>query len=61
MPLRSNDRRALRHRRESASKWAFLPFVERGLTNFIRIDVWQRRGLDRSDEGGNWAKPTIST
>jgi len=30
---------------EFSSKWAFLPFIERGLTNFARIDVCNVGGL----------------
>ncbi|HEX5416360.1 MAG TPA: mandelate racemase/muconate lactonizing enzyme family protein, partial [Chloroflexota bacterium] len=30
---------------EFSSKWAFLPFIERGLTNFARVDVCNVGGL----------------
>lgn len=30
---------------EFSSKWAFLPFIERGLTNFARIDICNVGGL----------------
>jgi galactonate dehydratase len=30
---------------EFASKWAFLPYIERGITNFARIDVCNIGGL----------------
>jgi galactonate dehydratase len=33
---------------ESSSKWAFLPFVERGITNFARIDVCNIGGFTES-------------
>ncbi|MBK8023467.1 MAG: mandelate racemase/muconate lactonizing enzyme family protein [Chloroflexi bacterium] len=33
---------------EFASKWAFLPYIERGLTNFARIDVCNVGGLTES-------------
>ena len=33
---------------EFASKWAFVPFVERGLTNYARIDVCNVGGLTES-------------
>ena len=36
---------------EFASKWAFLPFIEQGLTNFIRVDVCNVGGLTEADEG----------
>jgi len=33
---------------EFASKWAFLPYIERGITNFARIDVCNVGGLTES-------------
>ena len=33
---------------EFSSKWAFLPYIERGLTNFVRLDVCNVGGLTES-------------
>jgi galactonate dehydratase len=33
---------------EFASKWAFLPYIERGITQFVRIDVCNVGGLTES-------------
>ncbi len=33
---------------EFASKWQFLPYIERGITNFVRIDVCNVGGLTES-------------
>ena len=41
---------------EFASKWAFLPFVERGLTNFIRVDVCNVGGLTEAMKVASWAE-----
>jgi galactonate dehydratase len=41
---------------EFASKWAFLPFVERGLTNFIRVDVCNVGGLTEAMKVAGWAE-----
>jgi galactonate dehydratase len=41
---------------EFASKWAFLPFVERGLTNFIRVDVCNVGGLTEAAKVAGWAE-----
>jgi len=32
---------------EFASKWAFLPFIEKGLTQFARVDVCNVGGFTR--------------
>ena len=36
---------------EFSSKWQFLPYLERGITNFARLDVCNVGGLTESDEG----------
>jgi galactonate dehydratase len=36
---------------EFASKWQFLPYIERGIHQFNRIDVCNVGGLHRGDEG----------
>lgn len=41
---------------EFASKWAFLPFIERGLTNFVRVDVCNVGGLTEAMKVAGWAE-----
>lgn len=41
---------------EFASKWQFLPYIERGLTNFIRVDVCNVGGLTESQKVAGWAE-----
>lgn len=41
---------------EFSSKWAFLPFVERGLTNFARIDVCNVGGLTEAMKVAGWCE-----
>jgi galactonate dehydratase len=41
---------------EFSSKWAFLPFIERGLTNFVRIDVCNVGGLTEAMKVAAWAE-----
>ena len=41
---------------EFASKWSFLPFIERGLTNFIRVDVCNIGGLTEAMKVAGWAE-----
>jgi galactonate dehydratase len=41
---------------EFASKWAFVPFIERGLTDFVRIDVCNVGGLTESMKVAGWAE-----
>lgn len=41
---------------EFASKWAFLPYIERGLTNFARIDVCNVGGLTEAMKVAGWAE-----
>ena len=36
---------------EFASKWQFLPFIERDIHQFNRIDICNVGGPDRGDEG----------
>lgn len=33
---------------EFASKWQFLPYIERGVTNFCRVDICNVGGLTES-------------
>ena len=41
---------------EFASKWQFLPYIERGITNFARIDVCNVGGLTESMKVAGWAE-----
>lgn len=41
---------------ELPSKWAFLPYIERGITNYARIDVCNMGGLTESKKVAGWAE-----
>jgi galactonate dehydratase len=41
---------------EFASKWAFLPYLERGLTNYARLDVCNVGGFTESMKVAGWAE-----
>jgi galactonate dehydratase len=41
---------------EFSSKWAFLPYVERGLTDFVRVDVCNVGGLTEAMKVAGWAE-----
>ena len=41
---------------EFSSKWAFLPYVERGLTNFARVDVCCVGGLTEAKKVAAWCE-----
>jgi galactonate dehydratase len=41
---------------EFASKWQFLPYIEQGLTNFIRVDVCNVGGLTEAKKVAGWAE-----
>ena len=41
---------------EFSSKWAFLPYVERGLTNFGRVDVCNVGGLTEAMKVAGWCE-----
>jgi galactonate dehydratase len=41
---------------EISSKWGVLPYIERGLTNFVRIDVCNVGGLTESMKIAGWAE-----
>jgi galactonate dehydratase len=41
---------------EFSSKWAFLPFIERGLTNFARIDVCNVGGFIEAMKVAGWCE-----
>ncbi len=41
---------------EFSSKWAFLPYIERGLTNFARLDVCNVGGLTEAMKVAGWAE-----
>ncbi len=41
---------------EFASKWQFLPYIERGITNYARIDVCNVGGLTEAMKVAGWAE-----
>jgi galactonate dehydratase len=41
---------------EFSSKWAFLPYVERGLTNFARVDICNVGGFTESMKVAGWCE-----
>ncbi|MGQ9813573.1 MAG: mandelate racemase/muconate lactonizing enzyme family protein [Candidatus Roseilinea sp.] len=41
---------------EFASKWQFLPYVERGITNFARIDICNVGGFTEAMKVAGWAE-----
>jgi galactonate dehydratase len=41
---------------EFSSKWAFAPFIERGLTDFIRVDVCNVGGFTEAMKVAGWAE-----
>lgn len=41
---------------EFSSKWAFVPYIERGITDFVRIDVCNVGGLTESMKVAGWAE-----
>lgn len=41
---------------EFSSKWAFLPYVERGLTNFARVDVCNVGGFTEAMKVAGWCE-----
>jgi len=41
---------------EFASKWQFLPYIERGLTNFVRVDICNVGGFTEAIKVAGWAE-----
>jgi galactonate dehydratase len=41
---------------EFSSKWQFLPYIERGITNFARVDVCNVGGLTESMKVAGWCE-----
>ena len=41
---------------EFSSKWAFLPYIEQGLTNFARVDVCNVGGLTEAHKVAGWCE-----
>jgi galactonate dehydratase len=41
---------------EFSSKWVFLPYIERGLTNFARIDICNVGGFTEAMKVAGWAE-----
>jgi galactonate dehydratase len=41
---------------EFSSKWQFMPYIERGLTNFVRVDVCNVGGFTEAMKVAGWAE-----
>ena len=41
---------------EFSSKWAFVPYIERGITDFVRLDVCNVGGITESMKVAGWAE-----
>ena len=41
---------------EFSSKWAFLPFIERGLTQFVRLDICNIGGFTEATKVAGWGE-----
>ena len=41
---------------EFASKWQFLPFIEKGLCNFVRVDICNVGGFTEAMKVAGWAE-----
>ena len=41
---------------EFSSKWSFLPFIERGLTDFVRVDICNVGGFTEAMKVAGWAE-----
>ena len=41
---------------EFASKWQFLPYIERGITNYVRVDICNVGGFTESMKIAGWAE-----
>jgi len=41
---------------EFSNKWAFLPYIERGLTNFARVDICNVGGFTEAMKVAGWAE-----
>jgi galactonate dehydratase len=41
---------------EISSKWGFLPYIERGLTNYVRLDIANVGGFTESMKVAGWAE-----
>ena len=39
-----------------AGKWQFLPYIERGITNFVRVDVCNVGGFTEACKVAGWAE-----
>ena len=51
-----NSRCPVRHRGGVASKWQFLPYIERGLTNYARLDICNVGGFTEAMKVAGWAE-----
>lgn len=45
-----------RFKQEFASKWQFLPFIEKGLANYVRVDICNVGGFTEAIKVAGWAK-----
>ena len=41
---------------EFASKWQFLPYIERGITNYVRVDICNVGGFTESMKVAGWSE-----
>ena len=41
---------------EFASKWQFLPYIERGITNYVRVDICNVGGFTEAMKVAGWAE-----
>jgi galactonate dehydratase len=41
---------------EFSSKWSFVPFIERGLTDFVRVDICNVGGFTEAMKVAGWAE-----
>ncbi len=55
--LRSMTRMPFAIGEEFASKWQALPYIERGLTNYMRVDVCNIGGITESMKVAGWCEP----
>ena len=54
--LRTHDRRPFAIGEEFASKWQFLPYIERGIHQFNRLDVCNVGGLTEAMKVAGWSE-----
>ena len=42
--------------RQQVRKWQFLPFIEKGLANYVRVDICNVGGFTEAIKVAGWAK-----